>query len=127
MNITTVDVVCAVLEDRGRFFIARRAGHKAMAGFWEFPGGKVESGESHQEALARELREELGITVSVGAFVATTEERHDLRLLRLHCYRAQWLDGELRLLDHDDYRWVEKASFADYLFCPPDRPFLLSL
>ncbi len=119
-----VEVSCAVLERDGCVLIARRASHKAMAGFWEFPGGKIEAGETPEQSLARELVEELGIEVAVGEYLATSEEQSVERLLRLHCYRVRWLGGEIRLIDHDRYLWVEKSALASYRLCPPDRPLL---
>ncbi len=119
-----IEVTCALLEHEGRFFIARRAPHKPMAGYWEFPGGKIEPGEAPEQALQRELKEELGIEVCVGSWVATSEEQQAERTLRLHCYRVRWLGGAIRLLDHDRYQWVRGDELAGFRLCPPDRPFL---
>lgn len=121
-------VTAAVLREGDRYFIARRAPGERLAGFWEFPGGKVDPGESPEAAMARELREELCIDATVGELLA--DVTHDLdgpRPVRLLFYAIERYTGTIRLQDHDDARWVSAAEMASYEFAPADRPFVAQL
>lgn len=101
-------VVAAVIEKDGRFLIARRAPHKADAGFWEFPGGKVEPGETPQQALKRELCEEMDVAAEIGELVHRGSERG----IDFEAYRAS-IQGEPAQRDHDRIEWVTRAEAAD--------------
>lgn len=114
-----IDVVAAVIEHDGRFLACRRAPHKAAAGKWEFPGGKVESGESPAEALEREIREELGIGIQVTGHL-TTDVTGPVRLI---CLRAEMLGpGPNASTDHDELRWVARDGLRDLDWAAPDLP-----
>ena len=105
-------VVAAAIERDGRYLAARRTKPDWAAGRWEFPGGKVEPGESDTDALAREIREELGVEISVGDRVPGEWPLHDD--LVLHLYVASLLEGEPQPLDHhDELRWVTPGEFGD--------------
>jgi len=105
-------VVAAAIERDGRYLAARRTKPDWAAGRWEFPGGKVEPGESDTDALAREIREELGVEISVGERVPGEWPLHDD--LVLHLYVATLMDGEPQPLDHhDELRWVTPGEFGD--------------
>ena len=99
-------VVAAVIEREGLFLLARRAAHKSDPGCWEFPGGKVEHGESPQAALIRELMEEMDVEIQVGVVVHETP--------RFQAYRARISHGEPRLKDHDELVWVAPGGFDAY-------------
>ena len=88
-----IDVVAALIIRKGRFFAAQRGAGKSHAGLWEFPGGKIEPNETPQEALARELREELGITAYPADFITTRETHDPDRTIRVHLYRV-WMDDD---------------------------------
>ena len=94
-------VVAAVIQREGRFLIARRASHKADAGYWEFPGGKVEPGETPPEALARELREEMDVVAEIGELLHQGSERGI-------DFEAYWvkIQGEPSQQDHDQFEWI---------------------
>ncbi|WP_445444136.1 (deoxy)nucleoside triphosphate pyrophosphohydrolase [Clavibacter sp. km3a] len=118
-----LEVVAAVLIRDGRALACRRAPHTADAGAWEFPGGKVEPGERPEDALAREIREELGIEVAVGALVDRSEVPVGDRVIDLACYLADPV-GELPVAstDHDELRWVPLAELGALTWSAPDLP-----
>ncbi len=122
-----VEVVAALIWRDGRFMICRRPAHKACGLLWEFVGGKVEPGENNAEALSRECREELDILVSVGApFMSVTHEYPDYTV-HMTLYEASIADGEPRLLEHADIRWITPEEIPLYEFCPADRDILLKI
>lgn len=107
----------------GAVLLARRAPGRTHAGLWEFPGGKLEPGETPQECLARELREELGVEVEVGAYVASGAAGPVILL----GYRARIVAGQLALTDHDAVAWVQPADLAAYAMPPADLPVVAAL
>lgn len=118
------EVVAALIWENGKFMICQRPGHKARAYQWEFAGGKVEPGETRQEALVRECREELAIAVAVGpVFLKVTHEYPDISI-RLTLFYASIAEGELKLLEHNDLRWITPQEIGNYDFCPADREIL---
>ena len=118
------DVVAALIWDGDRFLACQRPAHKARGLLWEFVGGKVEPGETHQQALMRECREELGITVRVGElFMELVHEYTDLTV-HLSLYHAAIESGTLQKLEHHDIRWLLPAEVDDYDFCPADEDIL---
>ena len=115
------EVVAALIWKDGRFMICQRPEHKARPLLWEYVGGKVEPGETKEEALVRECREELGITVSVGdLFTEVVHEYPDLTI-RLSLFHASVAEGEPQLLEHRDLRWILPSEIPDYPFCPADE------
>lgn len=124
----TIQVVAGVLLCEGKVLIARRKPGKILAGYWEFPGGKIEPGEAPEESLQRELAEEFDVRVEVGEFLATTEHIYDFGKVVLHAYWAKPLSGEFRLVDHDLIAWVEPDRLRDRLgefqLAPADVPLI---
>ena len=115
-----VDVVAALIRDGERFLICKRPAHKARALMWEFPGGKVEAGESPQDALIRECMEELDITLDVkGLFRQVTHDYPDIQI-RLSLYEAVIASGQLRGKEHEALCWILPREIPDYEFCPAD-------
>ena len=115
-----VDVVAALIRDGERFLICKRPAHKARALMWEFPGGKVEAGESPRDALIRECMEELDITLDVGGlYMQVTHEYPDIQI-RLSLYEAVIASGELRGKEHEALCWILPREIPDYEFCPAD-------
>lgn len=122
-----VEVVAALIWREGKFLICQRPQNKARGLLWEFVGGKVEAGESREEALIRECREELGITVKVGeVFTEVTHEYPDL-CVHLTLYHAEIASGEPKLLEHSDMRWILPSEIPHFEFCPADELILEKL
>lgn len=121
------EVVAALIWDGDRFMICQRPAHKARGLLWEFVGGKVEPGETRQQALVRECREELDITVKPGAvFMEVTHSYPDLTV-HLTLFSATIAEGTPQKLEHNDIRWIGVEEIEDYAFCPADRVILEKL
>jgi 8-oxo-dGTP diphosphatase len=121
-------VVAAALCDReGRVLIAERPPGKHMAGRWEFPGGKVAAGESEAQALARELREELGVEVDSSRPVMRLTHSYDDRQVELSMWLIERFRGEPRGLDGQRLKWVEPARLLEEDILEADRPFIEAL
>ena len=118
----TVEVVCALVFHAGRLLLCRRAPGRREAGFWEFPGGKVEPGESRELALQREMLEELGMHCAVGASCAESVFRYAHGTIHLVALYADWLHGEPQLRDHDAFAWVSSDELPGYSLAPADIP-----
>ncbi|MEH0868686.1 pyrimidine (deoxy)nucleoside triphosphate diphosphatase [Serratia liquefaciens] len=119
-----IDVVAAIIEKNGKILLAQRDADSDQAGLWEFPGGKVEAGESQPQALARELDEELGIVASVGNYVASNTWEQTERVIRLHAWRVEAFSGELQNRCHADFVWITPEQAFDYPLAPADVPLL---
>ncbi len=118
------EVVAALIWNHDKFMICQRPAHKARGLLWEFVGGKTEPGETLEEALIRECREELDITVQVGrVFTRVVHEYPDIliRLTLFHCTIAQ---GTPKLLEHADLKWIHPSQIPEYAFCPADKEIL---
>lgn len=116
----TIQVVAALIERDGTLLAAQRPGIGPHDGRWEFPGGKIESGETPEACLIREIREELAIEIEVLGFFASTRHREAGRTIELLAYRAAWRFGALELREHDAVQWVEPARFHEIRWSPPD-------
>ncbi len=122
---TMIEVAAAVLENReGRILIARRKAETFLGGYWEFPGGKIEPGESPAECAARELHEEMQVRIEAGDVIAETVYDYGSKVVHLIAVRAILLDGHFKLHDHDEIRWVTFYEMDDYLFAPADEEIL---
>ena len=119
-----VEVVAALIWQGEKFMICQRPAHKGNALLWEFVGGKVEPGETKEEALIRECREELAITVSVGdEFMDVVHEYPDITV-HLTLFHATVKEGVPQKLEHNDMTWITPSEIANYKFCPADRIIL---
>lgn len=120
-----IKVLCGLIRNaHNQIFIARRAPHKAMAGKWEFPGGKLEDGEDPKEGLQRELLEELGMTVHVGDYVGTTNHQYPNFKIELIAYQCEFMAATYELTDHDAYAWIMPVELKDYDLAEADLPFI---
>ena len=118
------EVVAALIWQGGKFMICQRPAHKARGLLWEFVGGKVEPGETKEQALIRECREELAVTVSVGEiFMDVTHEYPDLTV-HLTLFHASIAEGEPQKLEHNDIKWITPREIPQYAFCPADVEIL---
>ena len=118
------DVVAALIWDNGRFMICQRPAHKARGLLWEFVGGKTDPGETMEEALIRECREELGITVSVGdVYMQVIHDYPDI-LIRLTLFHCTIAEGTPKLLEHNDLKWILPSQIPEFDFCPADEDIL---
>ena len=121
------DVVAALVWDGDRFMICQRPAHKARGLLWEFVGGKVEPGETKEEALIRECHEELDVTVEVGSvFMEVIHEYPDIKI-KLTLFNAKIAEGEPKMLEHNDIRWITTDEIPKYAFCPADTDILSRL
>ena len=119
-----VEVVAALIVQEGRFMICQRPKHKARGLLWEFVGGKVEKGETRQQALIRECREELGITVAPGRVFMEVDHVYPDITIHLTLFYAAITQGRPRKLEHNDIRFITPDEIPQYPFCPADEAIL---
>lgn len=123
-----IDVVCGVIEDKqGRFLACLRPQGKYLGGLWEFPGGKVDPGESPETALARELREELGITVIVGTALDPVIWQYDRGSIRLLPFFCTITGGNLQAIEHEQLFWCSPDDFGKLPWADADLPVLAQI
>ena len=120
---TTVVVLAGVIERDGHFLVTKRLEGTHLSGYWEFPGGKCEPGESHQACLARELREELGVEATIGDEMLVTEHAYPERTVRLHFVRCAIAD-EPRAMAGQEMRWVARSDLRTLTFPEADRELI---
>jgi len=119
-----VEVVAALIWEGNEFMICQRPANKSRALLWEFVGGKVEPNETKEQALIRECKEELNITLSVGrVFMEVVHEYPDMTV-RLTLFNATILEGIPQKIEHNDIKWITPNEISNYDFCPADQEFL---
>ena len=111
--------VVAVIKNENKIFATAR-GYGEFKGQWEFPGGKIEAGETPQEALVREIKEELETTIQVGDLIDTIEYDYPTFHLSMNCYWCDVVEGELKLLEAESARWLSKEELYDVKWLPAD-------
>jgi len=117
-------VTAGVIEKDGKILIARRKSGKCIGANWEFPGGKLEEGETLEECLKRELKEELDIKVEVKDYIASSFFSCNDLEIELVAYKVKYLSGELKLVDHEEAKWVFPEELSKYEFTLPDIPIV---
>ena len=120
-------VTAGVIRDGSRILLVRRAPGQKCAGYWELPGGKVEPGETHATCLARELAEELGLVVKVGACLGRSDYHYDHGAIRLVAYGVTVLNGEIALTVHDQQKWLTPGDALRLSLSPADIPLVEQL
>lgn len=121
MSQPAITVICGLIRNHHKqVFLARRAPHKEHAGFWEFPGGKLEPGELHEACLKRELLEELDMTVEVGPRAGDTHHAFENFSIHLIAYHCSFISASYQLSDHDQYAWVPAHQLLDYHLAASD-------
>ncbi len=124
---TVTEVVAALIWEQDKFMICQRPAHKARGLLWEFVGGKVEPGETREQALIRECREELAVELDVGGvFTEVVHEYPDLTV-HLTLFHAAIREGTPEKLEHEDIRWITVNEIDQYVFCPADEEILEKL
>ncbi len=113
-------VMAALIEQGGKILITQRTREGSQPLKWEFPGGKIEEGETPVECLKRELKEELNVDIHVGELFLTTTFDYPTWTIELSVYRAEITGGQIRLNVHQDARWVRPGELEAYDFCPAD-------
>ena len=119
-----VEVVAALVVEDGKFMICQRPEHKARGLLWEFVGGKVEPGETREQALVRECREELGVTVRPEEIFMEVDHVYPDITIHLTLFRAAIVSGRPRRLEHADIRFILPEEIPQYAFCPADESIL---
>ena len=120
-------VTAAIIRDGENILVVRRAPGEKLAGFWEFPGGKVEQSETLQECLERELSEELNIATKVSGIVAVSDYNYENGSIKLIALEAEILHGELTLSVHDKLQWLLPSEILDLKLAPADIPIAQAL
>ncbi|ABO65711.1 (deoxy)nucleoside triphosphate pyrophosphohydrolase [Geobacillus thermodenitrificans] len=120
-------VGAAICNEQGDVLCALRGPQMSLPNVWEFPGGKVEEGESSEAALVREIREELGCTISVGKLLADVFHKYEHAIVHLQTYEARLIDGEPRAREHAELRWVPLSQLRTLAWAPADLPTVEAL
>ena len=122
----TIEVVAAIIIHEGKIFATQR-GYGEWKDWWEFPGGKIEPEESQEDALKREIREELATEIEVGTLLSTVEYDYPKFHLTMHCYLCTIISGELSLLEHEDARWLTTDELDSVKWLPADKDVIEKL
>ena len=121
-----IEVVAGIIKDGDKIFATQR-GYGDFKDGWEFPGGKMEPGETPQQALARELKEELAIDVNVGDFLCTVDYDYPTFHLTMHCFYCSVTGGELTLLEHEAAKWLKTTELHSVNWLPADVEVVAAL
>jgi 8-oxo-dGTP diphosphatase len=121
MTVPVIRVVAAMVEDRGRYLITQRRPTAVLPSLWEFPGGRVEDGETDEAALAREVLHRLGVSVDVGQLVSFVRHPYERYTIELHLYECKLASGQPSKRNVFDFAWVQSDEFEHYPFTPADE------
>lgn len=122
-----IKVVCGLIYKEDKILICRRNSSKELGGFWEFPGGKIESNETEEDALIRELKEELDMNVIIDKFYHSVVHRYEGFTIELRAYKCKFISAEFQLIDHDKYEWMSPSDITMKKLAPADIPIIEKL
>lgn len=122
-----IEVVAAVIQKDGKYFCAQRKNAGELAKKWEFPGGKIEANETHQQALIREIKEELSADIKVNGFITTVDHEYSGFILTMHAYNCEIVNGDLTISEHLDSKWLTVDEMSNYDFAAADLPIIKKL
>ena len=122
MSKKIINVVAAAIEKDGKFFCAQRPEGKSLGGFWEFPGGKLEEGESPEQALIREIKEELNSEIQIISYINEASYDYDFGSVVMKTYHAELISGNLELLEHQNSTWLAPHELSTINWAPVDLP-----
>jgi 8-oxo-dGTP diphosphatase len=123
----TIRVVAAVIERGGHYLITQRRATAVLPLSWEFPGGRVEDGETDRDALRREVRHRVGVDIAPGKLMSFVSHPYERYVVDLYLYECQLLQGEPSSINVNDFRWVESSEFDRYPFTPADEASMSQL
>ena len=119
-----IDVVAAVIKKNNKYLIAQRNRNKHFAFHWEFPGGKVDNGETFEIALLREIKEELSIDIKILKKISSQKHKDDKINVNVHYFLCEHLDGKIYLFEHEDLKWITKTELFSYKMAPGDSKII---
>ena len=122
MSKKIINVVAAAIERDGKIFCAQRPEGKSLGGFWEFPGGKLEEGESPEQALIREIKEELNSEIQIISYINEASYDYEFGTVVMKTYHAELISGNLELLEHQNSTWLAPHELSTINWAPVDRP-----
>ena len=117
-----IKVVCGIIYNNDRIFLCRRKSHKQLGGYWEFPGGKLENNEKPEDALKRELNEELEMTVDNLEYFETVIHKYENFKIELIAYKCELIKTSYTLKDHDKFEWIKRSELINKKLAPADIP-----
>ncbi len=122
-----INVTAAILIKNGLILIAKRKASDALSNKWEFPGGKIEKGESPEECLIRELKEEFDINTEIEEYFGESIYQYPDFKIKLIAYKVRWITGKIKSTSHDLYKWIKINDIDNYDFAEADRPLVKKL
>tara|TARA_B100001057_G_scaffold280260_1_gene280691 strand:- start:171 stop:545 length:375 start_codon:yes stop_codon:yes gene_type:complete len=122
-----IKVVCGIIYKDDKILLTRRKKGKSLEGYWEFPGGKVEEGETDKSALERELNEELGLSVSELTYFSENKHEYDTFSIHLIAFKCSTHDNPKTLIDHDKFKWLSSDEIKDFKLADADKPLFEKL
>lgn len=116
-----IEVVAGVIYKNNKFLIAKRNQKKSQGGLWEFPGGKIEKHETREEALIREINEEFDARIKIDKYLGENIHHYPEKDIKLFFYKATLLNYEIKLLEHEDYKWITKQEKEEFEFAEANK------